>query len=108
MLPAMSIVVANSAGPPLQVVMGMPAADAVESVSNGTVDAAVVDGQALNMLGTSQQAQVSEFAILDGVSSVCKGCYTACWLLPDPGRLGRLQCAQMPQQTGTGPGNCPL
>ena len=55
-------------GPALQVVMGLPAADAVELVSNGTVDAAVLDGQALNMLGTSQQAQVSNFTILDGVS----------------------------------------
>ena len=50
--------------------MGLPAAEAVESVSNGTVDAAVVDGEALNMLGTSQQAQVSEFAVMDGVSSL--------------------------------------
>ena len=56
--------------------MGLPAADAVESVSNGTVDAAVVDGEALHML--SQQAQVSEFAVLDGVSSACKGCQSAC------------------------------
>lgn len=86
--------------------MGLPAADAVESVSNGTVDAAVVDSQALNMLGTSQQAQVSEFAILDGVSPACEGCYTACWLLPGLGRLGRLQCAQAPEHTGTGPNNC--